>query len=96
MASKVSVQPIGPRVLIKPDEAKEEKTSGGLYIPPTAQDDKKPEVGVVVALGQDKDHTFKVKVGDKVFFKKYSPEEIKVDEEMFYVIEEDDVLAVIK
>lgn len=95
MAKDVKLQPLGKRVVVMPDEI-EETTSGGLIIPPTAQEDKKPEVGVVVKLGTGgKNFTFSVKVGDKVFFKKYSPDELDVDGTTYYIIDEEDILAVV-
>lgn len=90
----VKLQPIGKRVLVKPQE-KEEKTKGGLYIPDTAADDKKPSQGTVIKLGvTKKEHKFSVKEGDVVYFKKYSPEEIEVDGEKFLIIDEEEILAV--
>ncbi|WKZ31488.1 MAG: co-chaperone GroES [Candidatus Dojkabacteria bacterium] len=95
MAKDAKLQPLGSRVVVMPDEA-EETTSGGLIIPPTAQGDKKPEVGVVVKLGTGKkDFTFSVKVGDRVFFKKYAPDEIEIDGQLYYILEEEEILAVL-
>lgn len=96
MAKDVKLQPLGKRIVVRPEEV-QETTTGGLIIPPTAQDDKKPEVGVVVKLGTgEKDFTFSVKVGNRVFFKQYSPEEIEVDGEKFFIVDEEDVLAIIQ
>ncbi|MBI2357242.1 co-chaperone GroES [Candidatus Dojkabacteria bacterium] len=97
MANKVPLQPIGERVLLTPTEV-EEKTKGGLYVPASANEDKKPATGVVVALGvsTDADFKFSVSVGDKVYFKKYSPEEVEVDGKKYLIIEEEDILAVAK
>lgn len=93
--SDVKISPLGKRIVVRPEEV-EETTSGGLIIPPTAQDDNKPEVGVVVKLGTGKDDfKFTVKVGDKVFFKKYSPDAIKIDDDEYYILSEKDVLAII-
>lgn len=92
---EVKLQPLGKRVLVKPVE-KETKTAGGLIIPDTAED-KKSSQGTVVKLGLTKaDYKFKVKEGDMVFFKKYSPEEIEIDGEKYMLVDEKDVLAVIK
>jgi len=100
MAKDIKIQPLGKRILVKPAEI-EEKTSGGLVIPPTSGDDKRPETGEVVKLGIGKDDEgkevkFDIKVGDKVYFKKYSPEEVEVDGEKYLIIEIEDILAVIK
>lgn len=99
MAKNINIQPLGLRVLVKPQEI-DEKTAGGLYVPPTAQDDKKPEMGVVVKLGTgeqgDDARSFEVKEGDTVFFKGYSPDALEVDGEEYLVVHQDDVIAVIK
>lgn len=94
----VKIQPLGARVLIAPREV-EEKTAGGLIVPPTAQEDKKPEVGIVVKLGTGENEKgekveFKVKVGDTVFFKRYSPEEIEVEGKKYFILDYADILAV--
>lgn len=100
MSKEISIQPLGKRVLIKPEEI-EDKTPGGLVIPPSASDDKRPAMGSVVKLGKGKDDdgkaiSFEVKVGDKVFFKKYSPEEIDLDGEIYLLLNIEDILAIIK
>lgn len=99
MAKDIKIQPLGLRVVVKPQE-QEEKTAGGLYVPPTAQEDKKPEMGVVVKLGTgekgDDAREFEVKEGDMIFFKGYSPDSIDVDGEEFLVVHQDDIIAVVK
>ena len=100
MSSEVKIQPLGRRILVKPSKV-EEKTAGGLVIPPTSSDERKPETGEVVKLGIGKDEdgkalSFDMKAGDKVYFKKYSPEEVEVNGEKLLIIDADDILAVIK
>ncbi|MCB9790891.1 co-chaperone GroES [Candidatus Nomurabacteria bacterium] len=91
----MKIQPLGKRVVIKAEEA-EGTTKGGLIIPPTAQEDQKPEVGLVVRLGTgEKDFTFSVKVGDRIFFRKYSPDKMEIDGEPYFIISEEDILAII-
>lgn len=93
--NSVKITPLGKRIVVRPEEV-QEKTAGGLFIPPSAQEDKKPEVGIVVKLGSGKkDFKFTVSIGDKVFFKKYSPDEIEVDGEKLYILSEEDVLAIV-
>lgn len=98
-SSKVKVSPLGGRVLVKPLE-EEEVTASGLIIPDTA-DKEKPQQGEVIALGtgklteDGKKVPFNVKVGDKIVFKKYSPDEIEVDGVEYLIMEEDDILAVL-
>lgn len=89
---KVSIKPLGERVLIKPIQ-EESRTSSGLYIPDTAKE--KPQTGVVVAVGKSEDE-FPVEVGQKVLFPKYTGTEIKIDGEEHLIMEADDILAVVE
>jgi chaperonin GroES len=97
--ANIKIQPLGKRVLIKPDEI-EEKTTGGLVLPPSASEDQKPETGKVAILGKGKikgkDISFEVAVGDRVYFKKYSPDEIEIDGEKYLLLDVEDILAIIK
>ena len=81
-----------------PDKA-EEKTAGGLVLPPSSIDDQKPETATVLKLGdgklKDGTYDFKVKVGDRVYFKKYSPDELEVDGEKYLLVDGEDILAVL-
>jgi chaperonin GroES len=100
MAKGIKIHPLGSRVLVKPEEVND-KTPGGLVIPPNASDEKKPSFGSVVELGKGKDKEgkvlkFDVKVGDTVFFKKYSPEEIEINGESLYILDTEDILAIAK
>lgn len=97
MIKNVPIQPIGKRVVVSPDQM-EEKTAGGLYVPASANEDKKPATGEVVSLGavNDKDFKFTVKVGDRVYFKKYSPEEVEIESNKYLILDEEDILAVVK
>lgn len=98
--AKVRFQPLGDRILVKPEEAKDKKSPGGIIIPDTAKE--KPERGVVVAVGAGKrsEHNVvipvAVKVGDTVMFSKYGYDEVKIDDEEYYVVSESNILAVIK
>lgn len=91
----LNITPLGKRILVQPVEV-EEKTASGLYIPPTATEDKKATNGVVLKLGTANKDKFHMKEGDTVLFKKYSPEEIVVDNQHYLVVEVDDVIAIIK
>jgi len=99
MAKNIKIEPLGKRVLIRPDEL-EEVTKGGLVLPPSASEDQKPETGTIVKLGsgkeEGKDITFDVSVGDRVYFKKYSPDEVQIDEDKYLLIDVEDILAIIK
>ena len=98
--SEIKIQPIGKRVLVKALQ-EEEKIAGGLLVPPSASDDKRPATGEVLKLGIGKDKSgkaleFQVKVGDTIYFKKYSPEEIETEGEQYLILDTDDILAIIK
>jgi chaperonin GroES len=91
--TKLKVQPLGSRVLLKPEEETESRTSSGLYIPETAKE--KPQTGFIVAVG-DEEEDIKVKVGQKVLFPKYTGTEIKLDGEDHLIMDADDILAIIQ
>lgn len=99
MPAKTNIQPLGKRVLVQPDEI-EQVTKGGLVLPPSASDDKRPATGTILTLGRGKDKDgevkFDVKVGDKIYFKKYSPEEIEIEGKKYLLLDTEDILAVIK
>jgi len=86
-------------VIVKPIR-QDEITKSGIVLPDTV-DKERPERGEVVAVGEGKilDNgqraPMSVKVGDRVMFKKYSPDEIKVDDEEYLVISEGDILAIL-
>jgi chaperonin GroES len=86
--SKLNLQPLGSRVLIKPLE-QDSKTSSGLYLPETAKE--KPQTGLVIAVGDDEE--IKLKVNDKILFAKYSGSEFKLDGNDYLLLEASDVLA---
>ena len=88
----MKIKPLGERVLVKMEES-ESKTSGGIYIPQTAQE--KTQMGKVVAVGDDKD-VIKVKVGQKVLYDKYAGTTIKVAGEEQLIMKMSDILAVIE
>lgn len=96
----MNIKPLNDNVIVKP-EGKEEKTKSGIVLPETLDKDR-PEKGEVVAVGEGKllDNgqraPMSVKAGDLVMFKKYSPDEIKVDDEEYLVISQNDILAIIK
>ncbi|MEI7989983.1 MAG: co-chaperone GroES [Chloroflexota bacterium] len=87
----VKIQPLGSRVLIRPQEG-ESITSSGIYIPETAKE--KPQKGEVIAIGDDEE--IKVKPGQKVMFPKYTGTEIKIDGVEHIIMDADDLLAILK
>ncbi len=92
------IKPLGDRVLVKPVEAAE-MSKGGIIIPDTAKE--KPQEGKVVAVGTGKlDENgkvipFNVKKGDLVLLPKYGGTEVKIDDEEYQIVREDDILGVI-
>ncbi len=79
----------------------EEITKGGVLIPETAREDRAIR-GKVIAVGpgklNDKGERIPVSVkeGQIIIFKKYAPDEIKIDDKEYYFIREDDIMAVIE
>ncbi|MGC9383368.1 MAG: co-chaperone GroES [Kosmotogaceae bacterium] len=85
----MKVIPLGSRLLIKPIQ-EEKKTEGGIVIPETAKE--KPMKAEVLEVGKEVED-LDVKPKDKVIFSKYSGTELKIDEENYIIIDQDDVLA---
>lgn len=97
---KISIQPLGDRVVVKPvGKDGVSKSAAGIIIPETAAKEK-PEQGTVVAVGPGKyeDGTYvpmSVKVGNTVLFSKYGYDDVKIDGEEYYILSESNVLAII-
>ncbi|MFV0592383.1 MAG: co-chaperone GroES [Draconibacterium sp.] len=80
------------KILVKPQEA-ETKTSSGIIIPDSAKE--KPQVGSVVLVGADKkDEPMELKVGDIVFYGKYSGTELNIDGTDYLLMSQNDVLFI--
>ena len=96
----MQLRPLGDRVIVKAS-TKEEVTKSGIILPDTV-DKERPEQGTVISVGPGKvlDNgsraPMNVKAGDKVVFKKYSPDEVKLENEEFLVIAESDIMAVVE
>jgi chaperonin GroES len=94
--ASVKLQPLGDRVVIKPNP-KEEITKSGIVLPDTAKE--KPQDGVIVAAGPGRTTddgkliALAVKVGDVVIYSKYAGTEIKLDGEEYIIVSENDILA---
>ena len=95
----ISIKPLGDRVLVQPLEDKEVK-KGGIIIPDTAKE--KPQEGKVVALGtgklddKGKKVAFEVKKGDRVLIPKYGGTEVKINEETYLIMKEEDILGIVE
>ena len=93
-----NIKPLFSNVLIRPVDA-EAKTASGIIIPDSAKE--KPQVGVVMAIGEghvtpkgDKEKMV-VKTGDKVMYKKWGGNEVKVENEEWTIVEQKDILAIL-
>ena len=90
--------PLGDRVVLKQLIA-EETTKSGIVLP--GQNKEKPQQAEVIAVGpggvvDGKEVTMQVKVGQKVIYSKYAGTEVKLDDEEFIIVKQNDVLAVIE
>ena len=96
---KNSIRPLDDRVVVRPLEA-EVVTAGGIVLPDTAKE--KPQKGQILAIGPGRllDNGdrggLSVKVGDEVFFGKYSGTEVEVEGEELKIMRESDILGVIE
>ena len=96
----MNIKPLADHVLIEPIK-EEEKTKSGILLPETA-DKEKPEQGKVIAVGPGKKNDdgkvipVEIKVGQKVLFTKYGPNEIKVEDKEYLIAKEEDILAIIE
>ena len=94
-----SIRPLNDRIIVRRTE-EQEQMRGGLFIPDTAKE--KPQEGQVIAVGNGKllengtRIPIDLKAGDKVLFGKYAGTEIKLDNEEYLILREDDVLGVIE
>ena len=91
----VNVTPLHDRVLIKRIEEKE-TVKGGIIIPDTAKE--KPQEGEVMAVGAGKIEKgqrvpLDVKVGDRILFGKYTGNDIKLDDQEYLILREEEILA---
>ncbi len=94
----MKLSPLGDRVVLKQLEA-EETTKSGIVLP--GQSKEKPQQAEVIAVGpggvvDGKEVTMQVKVGQKVIYSKYAGTEVKLDDEEFIIVKQNDVLAVIE
>jgi len=103
MSKKIGIRPLGDRVVVEPLSEHEsgKETKSGIFIPDTV-DKERSEQGVVVAVGPGKFNDdgdllpMSVKVGDKILFTKYGPDEVKIDGREYFILSESNVLAVVE
>lgn len=95
----MNLKPLNDRVIVKPKDAIE-KSKGGVILPDTASKEK-PIEGTVIAAGPGKvtddgaRTPLEVKKDDKIIFSKYAGTEIKIEEESYLILREEDILAII-
>ena len=95
----MKIRPLQDRILVKRLE-ETAKTKGGIIIPDTAKE--KPQEGEVVAVGKGRvledgtQRKLDVKAGDKVLFGKYAGTDVKIENEDYLIMREDDILGVIE
>ncbi len=95
----MNLKPLNDRVIVKPKDAVE-KSKGGIILPDTASKEK-PIEGTVIAAGPGKTTDdgkrtpLEVKANDQVIFSKYAGTEIKIEDESYLILREEDILAII-
>ncbi len=96
----MQIKPLSDHILIEPMK-EEEKTKTGILLPDVAEKEK-PEQGKVIAVGPGKTTSsgkvipLDVKVGDKVLFTKYAPQEIKIEDKEYLIAKAEDILAILE
>jgi len=97
----MNIKPLSDHILIEPIK-EEEKTKSGIVLPDTMEKER-PEQGKVISVGPGKLNLqtgqripLEIKAGDKVLFKKYGPQELKVDGKEYLIAEEEDILAILE
>jgi chaperonin GroES len=95
---KLTLKPIGNRVLVKRTE-QEETLKGGIILPDTAK--KKQETALVIAIGtgtttsDGQKISIPVNIGDTILMDKYSGQEVTIDDEEFVILRADDIIAIV-
>ena len=99
---KSPIKPLGDRVVVRPltEDEMGSASPSGIIIPDSAKQEK-PEQGVVIALGPgkwdedgEKRIPLEVKEGDRVVFSKFGYDEVKVEDQEFYIVSENNILGV--
>ena len=96
----MNIKPLGDHIVVKPKKEKE-ITASGIVLPDTVDKEKKAE-GEIVAVGPGKmlengqRASMEVKVGQTVLYKKWGGDEIKVGDEEYKIVSQEDILAVLE
>ncbi|MBH1941575.1 co-chaperone GroES [Mobilitalea sibirica] len=94
----MKLKPLGDKVVLKQLVA-EETTKSGIVLPGQAKE--KPQQAEVIAVGpggvvDGKEVVMQVKVGDKVIYSKYAGTEVKLEDEEFIIVKQNDIVAVVE
>lgn len=90
----MKLRPLGDRVVLQYQEA-EEKTKSGILLPDSAKE--KPQEAVVIAVGPgNNDVPMQVKDGDRVIIGEYAGTKVKIEEEEFSIVDQDEILAIVE
>ncbi len=89
----MTLKPLDDRLVIEPT-IDGEKNVGGIIIPDTAKE--KPNVGTVIAVGNDEELQELVKVGNKVLYSKYGGTEVEIGDKKYLIVSRSDVLALVE
>ena len=94
----MNLKPLSDRVVLKPIEA-EETTKSGIIL--TTDSKEKPQQAVVVAVGpggfrEGEEVDMDVEVGDKVVYSRFAGTEVKLEEDEYIIVRQDDILAIIE
>ena len=95
----MQIQPLHDKVVIQRLEEQEEEVRGGIIIPDTAKE--KPQRGKVIAVGNGKllesgkRRQMSVSPGDRILFSKWAGNEIKIEDQEYLILSEDEILAII-
>ena len=94
----MKLSPLGDKVVLKELEA-EETTASGIVLPGNAQE--KPQQAEVIAVGpggvvDGKEVKMQVSVGDKVIYSKYAGTEVKLGDDEFIVVRQNDIVAIVE
>lgn len=96
----MNLRPVSDHIILKPID-KETVTSSGIIIPDTVEKEK-PEQAEVLAVGPGKilengqRQAMEVQVGQKVMFKKWTPDEIEIDKQKYLIIKSEDIIAIVE
>lgn len=94
----MKLTPLGDRVVLKQIEA-EETTKSGIVLP--GQSKEKPQQAEIIAVGpggvvDGKEVTMQVSIGQQVIYSKYAGTEVKLGDEEFIIVKQNDILAVVE